>query len=367
MSRTPLLLRSSPALGTGSYGALPHNRLSSSSEDDGSAPDKRFLRQTVSGTVSKGKHALRKAYTVDDGDAYERDYHNDNATTSREGHGQTIRSEGGLSLRKGRRRRSSLPVERCSTPGEEEQSDTAFSDNELINSEGLESRFTGSTLSTFAPLGKTISRGSTPKSMSDEREDDDDDDDDDLPEGAAPPPADDSPYAQVRASVPPTDNITLSINTPRMWILSIVFAIFGSSTNLFFSLRYPSVSITPVIALLIVHPLGLLWDTCLKSHDDPDEVFVNGTLQHFETRRSDGSVPGHKLGKWTRRVRLWLAQGCWNEKEHCCVFIASNVSFGFAFATDVWFPQISISYSTCQMWTGCYPTNTTPKLTELAR
>ncbi len=33
--------------------------------------------------------------------------------------------------------------------------------------------------------------------------------------------------------------------------------------------------------------------------------------------------------------RLWLAQGKWNEKEHACVYISSNVSFGFAFATDV--------------------------------
>jgi OPT family small oligopeptide transporter len=34
-------------------------------------------------------------------------------------------------------------------------------------------------------------------------------------------------------------------------------------------------------------------------------------------------------------LRLWLAQGRWNEKEHSCVYISSNVSFGFAFATDV--------------------------------
>ncbi|NJR31479.1 hypothetical protein HC762_01800 [bacterium] len=32
---------------------------------------------------------------------------------------------------------------------------------------------------------------------------------------------------------------------------------------------------------------------------------------------------------------MWLGQGRWNEKEHACVYISSNVSFGFAFATDV--------------------------------
>lgn len=144
-------------------------------------------------------------------------------------------------------------------------------------------------------------------------------------------PADNSPYAQVRASVAATDNTSLSIDTPRMWFLSIIFAIAGSSTNLFFSLRYPSVSLTPIIALLLVHPLGLLWDQLLKRHDDPDETFLDGCLQ-------ETTYPQHASqdnASWKRRLRLWLAQGQWNEKEHCCVYVSSNVSFGFAFATDV--------------------------------
>ncbi|RMZ90899.1 hypothetical protein DV736_g1866, partial [Chaetothyriales sp. CBS 134916] len=118
-------------------------------------------------------------------------------------------------------------------------------------------------------------------------------------------PPDNSAYAEVRASVPATDNVAASINTPRMWILSMLFATVGSATNLFFSLRYPSVAITPVIALVLVHPLGCFWDLCLKRIS------------------------------FSRRLRLWLAQGKWNEKEHACVYISSNVSFGFAFATDV--------------------------------
>jgi OPT family oligopeptide transporter len=139
-------------------------------------------------------------------------------------------------------------------------------------------------------------------------------------------PPDNSPYPEVRASVPATDNATLSINTPRMWILSLFFAIAGSATNLFFSLRYPSVAITPVIALVLVHPMGKLWDLMLKRSSDPDELFINGTLQP-----TDHVFPRTR----TQKVRLWLAQGRWNEKEHACVYISSNVSFGFAFATDV--------------------------------
>ncbi|KAI0599381.1 OPT oligopeptide transporter protein-domain-containing protein [Biscogniauxia sp. FL1348] len=147
-------------------------------------------------------------------------------------------------------------------------------------------------------------------------------------------PPDNSPYPQVRASVSPTDNTTLSINTPRMWILSTLFSILGSSVNLFFSLRYPSVAITPVIALLLVHPLGLLWDYLLKRRDDPREEFVDGV--RVESPGASGQSPAPtKRRSRAQRLRLWLAQGNWNEKEHSCVYVSSNVSFGFAFATDV--------------------------------
>ncbi|KAL2121502.1 hypothetical protein VTJ04DRAFT_5529 [Mycothermus thermophilus] len=150
-------------------------------------------------------------------------------------------------------------------------------------------------------------------------------------------PPDNSPYAQVRASVAPTDNITLSINTPRMWALSILFSILGSATNLFFSLRYPSVAITPVIALLMAHPLGHIWDYLLKRPDDPPEEYVDGVRSSANSVASvdpHGRVPTARP-TGLRRLRLWLAQGRWNEKEHTCVYVSSNVAFGFAFATDV--------------------------------
>lgn len=113
-----------------------------------------------------------------------------------------------------------------------------------------------------------------------------------------------------------------------MWFLSILFSLIGSATNLFFSLRYPSISITPVIALLLAHPLGLLWDRVFRdsSGEDPNGLEVNKPLPS-------------EWGKW-KKVRRWLGQGKWNRKEHCCVYISSNVSFGFAFATDVsWGPS----------------------------
>lgn len=144
----------------------------------------------------------------------------------------------------------------------------------------------------------------------------------------------------MRASVSAIDDTSLSISSmcilprvdlkpltgvaPRMWTLTLICALFGSSSNLFFSLRYPSVFISPVIALVIVHPLGRAWDKFLKYDNDPVEAFDFGIREEPKD-----------YGSRKRRLRLWLAQGKWNEKEHACVYIGSNVSFGFAFATDV--------------------------------
>ena len=164
-------------------------------------------------------------------------------------------------------------------------------------------------------------------------DEDEDEDDEDIEEEAISidedeDPLDNSPYPQVRASVAATDDTSASINTPRMWTLSLLCALLGSATNLFFSLRYPSVAITPVIALVIVHPLGRLWDRLLKHHSDPTETFEDGDLVNR-------NKPDHSSVSRRTRFRLWLAQGDWNGKEHACVYISSNVSFGFAFATDV--------------------------------
>jgi hypothetical protein len=136
---------------------------------------------------------------------------------------------------------------------------------------------------------------------------------------------------------------TDSIDTPRMWTLSVLFAILGSSLNLFFSLRYPSISISPILALLLSHPLGLFWDAAFKDA----EVNAQRTRSHVTNEESspfltptDSSEEQQPVmqrlpqTRW-RHIKKWLAQGHWNQKEHCCVFISSSVSFGFAFATDV--------------------------------
>ena len=255
MSRAPLLLRSSPALGTASYGAVPITTRPSAScneEDD-------FGRvQSTHDTA--------------------------------EDHGRTANPR----IRDWRRRRSSSLT------------------SDIIMGPDAKTTFG------IGPPLTEHKAGSSNVSQRTEHEQSSDYDDDDPP--------DNSVYPEVRASVLPTDNATLSINTPRMWTLSMIFAIAGSATNLFFSLRYPSVAITPVIALVLVHPLGKLWDLILKRKHDPDVLFTDGDCQDEDPHTSRSA---------RERIRLWLSQGRWNEKEHACVYISSNVSFGFAFATDV--------------------------------
>ncbi|EKV08503.1 hypothetical protein PDIG_58470 [Penicillium digitatum PHI26] len=289
MSRAPLL-PSSPILGASSYGSLGS---SNDSEDGISIPRGQTVREDLQ----------RASFENDIGGSS-----NVPVSTPRRSHSAV-------------RRRNSLYAERNRRPS------SAVSDVGM----GPDSKYSFAT--GLAVPGNPVMQetpASSPYMTSDDESVLDIDDDDSKSSSEDPP--DNSPYAQVRASVPATDNISLSINTPRMWILSLLFSLTGSAANLFFSLRYPSVSITPIIALVLVHPLGKFWDILFKQTGDPLEVFENGSLHHRELQSGDIDAPPVPLAS---RVRLWFAQGRWNEKEHACVYISSNVSFGFAFATDV--------------------------------
>ncbi|KAI5865062.1 OPT-domain-containing protein [Durotheca rogersii] len=286
MSNAPLLLRSSPGFGTGSYGAAPIQPESKDSSSDG---DSEATSSPNQAAAEPDRDGLLQSFDA----AHSAPFRTSSSSLSR------------------RRKSHSLDIE---GPAIAEGPEARFGDSEPVLAGDL-----------------------TPDAKSDGSTVDDGDNSEDVDEGADHDPPDNSPYPQVRASVSPIDNTSLSINTPRMWILSTLFSILGSSTNLFFSLRYPSVSITPVIALLLVHPLGLLWDYFLKRPDDPPEEFVAGVrIASPVPPPGDFQAPlPLRERSRSRRLRLWLAQGRWNEKEHSCVYVSSNVSFGFAFATDI--------------------------------
>jgi hypothetical protein len=296
MSKAPLLLRSSPGFGTGSYGAVPIGASTENSDEEHTEDLRRRRRSKPSGLRNGG-------------------------STSR---GRSLKQRSSNSGISSSSKRKSLSSMRSRTSRNDTEDDANIGDDV-----GLEARYGVGGVSIPVETGydganskdgESSSQVSPDEALTEDDESASDDED----------PPDNSPYPQVRASVSAIDNTALSINTPRMWTLSMLFAILGSSTNLFFSLRYPSVSITPVIALLLVHPIGLLWDRLLKRADDPEEEFIDGV----RTTKIDTDYGAHSGGSH-QALRLWLAQGQWNEKEHSCVYISSNVSFGFAFATDV--------------------------------
>ena len=66
----------------------------------------------------------------------------------------------------------------------------------------------------------------------------------------------DSPYAEVRASVSNIDDPEMPTMTFRMWSLGITLVCISVSHNTFFSFRFPAPTLIPSIVLLIAYPLG---------------------------------------------------------------------------------------------------------------
>ncbi|KAG0650296.1 Glutathione transporter 1 [Hyphodiscus hymeniophilus] len=251
MSKAPLLLRSAPGFGTGSYGAVPIG-ASTENSDEEDTEDRRKRRNL--------KHSgLRNGVSISSSRSLKAE-----------------RSNSGISSSSNRKSRSRTPKSYTEE------------DANIAEDVGLEARYGVGGIAIPNDLGFDGAHGkdgesSSPASPEDASTEDDESTSDDED------PPDNSPYPQVRASVSATDNTALSINTPR-----------------------------------------LLWDQLLKRRDDPEEEFIDGA----RTTSLDTNYEGGLGGK-LRHLRLWLAQGKWNEKEHSCVYISSNVSFGFAFATDV--------------------------------
>ncbi|KAF6806644.1 small oligopeptide opt family [Colletotrichum sojae] len=119
--------------------------------------------------------------------------------------------------------------------------------------------------------------------------------------------SDNSPYPEVRANVPNTDDPSMPVNTLRMWFLGVLFTVVGSGINQFFSMRYPGVTISSLVAQLVAYPVGCALARALpimKVRVLGREVVIN---------------PDHRF----------------NVKEHAVVTIMSNLSFGPSWATDI--------------------------------
>ncbi|KXT13426.1 hypothetical protein AC579_9906 [Pseudocercospora musae] len=119
--------------------------------------------------------------------------------------------------------------------------------------------------------------------------------------------ADTSPYPEVRAVVPETDDLSMPVNTLRMWLLGTIWVLIGGGVNQFFSLRYPAVHIVSIVAELLAYPMGVA-----LAHILP---IMTINIPYF--------------GPW--RVN---PDRHFNIKEHVVIVIMSNVTIGFAGGAD---------------------------------
>lgn len=67
---------------------------------------------------------------------------------------------------------------------------------------------------------------------------------------------DDSPYPEVRAAVPSTDDPTLPQNTIRAWVIGLILTTVGCGMNMLFSFHSPSFAITTFVTSILACQLG---------------------------------------------------------------------------------------------------------------
>ncbi|WFD29150.1 hypothetical protein MSPP1_000155 [Malassezia sp. CBS 17886] len=123
-------------------------------------------------------------------------------------------------------------------------------------------------------------------------------------------PADDSPYPEVRASVSNIDDPSMPVMTIRMWVMAILLSVLAGSANMFFSFRYPSPSISPIIVLLAAYPLGKLLARTL-----PIGIYL--------------------LPWWLGGAQFTLNPGPFNIKEHTLITVMVNITIFQAYAINL--------------------------------
>lgn len=128
------------------------------------------------------------------------------------------------------------------------------------------------------------------------------------------PEEEDSPYPEVRASVSNIDDPEMPCLTIRAWILGLLFCALCGGLNLFFTLRYPSPYITPILVQILSYPAGKVFANIL-----PTRIFSNP--------------------QWMQRMGFpdeWsFNPGPFNIKEHTIIIIMANAAIAPAYALNL--------------------------------
>ncbi|KAF7791994.1 hypothetical protein EIP86_003021 [Pleurotus ostreatoroseus] len=113
---------------------------------------------------------------------------------------------------------------------------------------------------------------------------------------------DDSPYPEVRSAVANTDDPTMPVSTLRSWVIGIIWAILIPGLNQFLFFRFPSITISGIVAQLLSFPVGRLW-------------------AHFMPR--------------VKVFGVSLNPGPFTVKEHVLITVMATVGYQSAYATDI--------------------------------
>ncbi|KAI0367875.1 small oligopeptide transporter [Pilatotrama ljubarskyi] len=113
---------------------------------------------------------------------------------------------------------------------------------------------------------------------------------------------DDSPYPEVRSAVANTDDPDMPVSTCRAWTIGLIWSIIIPGMNQFFFFRYPSVTVSGIVAQLLSFPVGRLWARFMPN------VKVFGVS---------------------------INPGPFTVKEHVLITIMATVGYQSAYATDI--------------------------------
>lgn len=133
----------------------------------------------------------------------------------------------------------------------------------------------------------------------------------------------DSPYAEVRASVSNVDDPEMPALTFRMWAIGLVLCLIASAMNVFFNFRQPAPQVVPLVLVLVSYPVGKF-----AAYTLPIKIY-RFSIPFPWPRRLGGEG-------WKGNV-TWLFTfnpGPWNIKEHVLVFIMANVAVGNPYAIN---------------------------------
>lgn len=104
---------------------------------------------------------------------------------------------------------------------------------------------------------------------------------------------DESPYPEVRAAVPTTDEPLMPVNTFRMWFLGLTFSVLISGLNQFFDARRPSVYISALTVQLLALPAGKAFEYILPSRRFKISIPFTGKFWVFSFNPGPFNIKEH--------------------------------------------------------------------------